>query len=124
MSEIRQYALTVRKTRNPITQTHYLDYLDYLSKYGTVGNVNFEETKGLHCHFILETKERLDYKCLKPAKFGWNVMAVPVYNKAGWVKYCRKDHQYTKHLQMKVPNTYISDPASPTMRPLKCLFTN
>lgn len=103
-----QYAITAKKTRKPISQTHYLDYLDYITDLGKVGNVNFETTKGLHTHFILKCEEKLDYRKLKPTQYGWNVKAVPIYNRKGWIKYCRKDNLKNTHLQELVPTKYIN----------------
>lgn len=88
-----QYAVTTRKTNKPITETHYHDYLAKIGDLGKVGNVNFETKRGLHCHFLLNTTSNyLDYKKLRPTKKGWNVKVVPIYNKRGWVSYCRKEY--------------------------------
>lgn len=93
MSQTR-YAVTVKKTRAPVSIEHYLDYLDYCQDLGTPSNVYVEDTRGLHIHFVLEaTKGRIDFKKLKPEKYGWNVKAVPVYYDQGWKKYCRKDFE-------------------------------
>lgn len=89
-----EFALTVKKTRKPVTEQHYYDYLNYLSDYVTdIGNVRFEKTRGLHIHCIIKTDKYFDFKLLKPEKFGWNAMAVPIYNRAGWIRYARKDEK-------------------------------
>lgn len=86
-----EYAITIRKTRRPVTKQHYYDYLDKIADLGSIGNVNFETKKGLHTHFILKTALRLNYNDLRPTKRGWNAKAVPVYNRKGWISYSRKD---------------------------------
>ncbi len=116
-----QYAITAKKTRKPITQQHYLDYLDYLTDLGKVGNVNFEDTRGLHTHFILQTTSKLDFNKLKPTKYGWNVKAIPIYNRKGWIKYCRKDNLKMQAVNAVIKDTYEDDdteidlPQSPTI---------
>lgn len=92
------YACTARKTNKPITRTHYLDYLNAISDKGKVGNVNFEMTRGMHCHYIIETEQKISHNDLRPTKRGWNVKAIPMYNRKGWIKYCRKDHEANKEL--------------------------
>lgn len=105
----KQFAMTAKKTRQPITAEHYLDYLDYCTDLGKVGNVNFETTRGLHIHFILEVKDKLDFKKLKPTKYGWNVKAVPIYNPKGWNKYSRKDHRQNKTYNNLVKKYQLQD---------------
>lgn len=95
---LREYAITVKKTRNPIEITDYINYLDYLKDMYMVYNVNIETTRGYHLHFIISTSN-LDYKSLYPAKYGWNVKAVPIFFKDGWVKYCEKDLRQNLHLR-------------------------
>lgn len=101
-----EYAITAKKTRNPVLKEHYLDYLDYLTDKGTVADVYFETTRGLHCHFKLRCISKLDYNILKPTKYGWNVKAVPIYNKSGWLKYCRKDFIKNQELNNHI---FLSD---------------
>lgn len=112
--ETRHYAVTVRKTRNPVTQEHYLDYLDKISDYGEVANVRFEATRGLHCHFTLELQGKLEYSLLTPTKHGWNVKAVPVFNLAGWIRYSRKDELLNREFNgPDVIGKYRNDPIRP-----------
>lgn len=85
------YAVTAKKTRSPISEQHYIDFLNYITDLGEVGNVNYETTRGLHVHFVLKTKTRLDYNKLKPTRYGWSVRAVPVYDINRWIQYCEKD---------------------------------
>ncbi len=85
------YAITMKKTRKPVTKQHYFDYLDKIKDLGDIGNVNFETTRGLHVHFILKTKTRLNYQKLRPTRRGWNAKAVPIYDERGWIQYVRKD---------------------------------
>lgn len=96
-----KYAITVVKTTLPKTKDHYYDYLDSIDSMGFLGNVYFEETKGLHIHFLMKTGIRLDYKQLYPKKKGWSIKAVPVYDEAGWEAYCRKD------TDDPLPNEYV-----------------
>lgn len=107
-----EYAITAKKTRRPCTRTHYLDYLDYLSDHGKIGNVNFEITRGLHIHFIIKCDKRLDYNLLKPTKKGWNTKAVPVYARKGWIKYSRKDNEKAPNKIFNKDVPYPSDDAS------------
>jgi hypothetical protein len=108
-----EYAITTRKTRQPITKQHYEDYLSHLGDIdrhnyydkasmkvirkgglGDVGNVNYEETKGLHVHYILKTDHPITSDNLyyySPSKHGWNHKAVPIFNRSGWISYCEKD---------------------------------
>lgn len=92
------YAITSKKTRQPVSQQHYLDYLDSLSDLGTVYNLVFETTRGLHCHYVLKTNDDLDYRKLYKTKYGWNHKSVKLYNPKGWTKYCRKDYHENKEL--------------------------
>lgn len=92
------YAITARKTNKPISKVHYLDYLNKLTDIGAVGNVNFETTRGLHCHFIIKTISKTSFDKFRPTKRGWNVKAVPIYDRKGWIRYCRKDHEENKEL--------------------------
>ena len=87
------YAITARKTVKPITKEHYHDYLSKIGDLGSIGNVNFEAKKGLHCHFVLEVKGKINYKELRPTKRGWNVKAVPIYSYREWSCYSRKDRE-------------------------------
>lgn len=111
------YAITAKKTRQPITVEHYKDYLDYLGDLGEVANVKFEQTRGLHIHFVLRTKERLDYRLLLPTKYGWNVKSVPIYNLRGWDLYCRKDVQFNE------PNNKYIEKFFPSKPVVKKLFS-
>lgn len=100
------YAITMRKTRKPITKQHYLDYLNYCTDLGDVGNVNFEQTKGMHIHFMLKTKKTINYNKLRPTKRGWNCKVVPIFNKRGWIKYCKKDNANNEELNKEVHKQY------------------
>lgn len=97
-SKTYEYAVTARKTRKPVLKEHYEDYLGYIGDIGEIGNVNFETTRGIHCHFILRTKKKLNYKQLRPTKYGWNVKAVPIYDREGWISYSEKDINSVKPL--------------------------
>lgn len=98
-----RYAITSRKTRQPITKQHYLDYLDSLKDNGRICNVVFETERGLHVHYVLETKTPLKTNELYKTRFGWNHKSVPIYNEKGWKKYCRKDFQDNIELNTDIP---------------------
>lgn len=100
-SKTFEYAITARKTRKPVLKEHYEDYLSYIGDIGEVGNVNFETTRGMHCHFILKTDKKVNYRSLRPTKYGWNVKAVPIYNREGWISYSEKDLHSVKPLSDK-----------------------
>lgn len=86
------YALTLKKTRKPILLTDYEDYLTWLQDRGyKVTEVNYEDTKGLHVHFILSAPAELIYGQLKRDPYGWSIRFVPIYNRTGWMKYITKD---------------------------------
>lgn len=107
-----EYAITTRKTRQPITRQHYEDYLNHLGDrdrmnyydkasekvirkggLGDVGNVNYEEERGLHVHYLLRTDRPITSDNLytySPSKYGWNHKAVPIFNRDGWIAYCEK----------------------------------
>jgi len=53
-------------------------------------NVNYEDTKGLHVHCIIESDAFVDLKAIIPPH-GWNYKVVPLYNRVGWIKYSEKD---------------------------------
>lgn len=91
-----EYAITARKTNKPILREHYYDYLDKLTDLGEIGNVNFETTKGIHLHFLIKTKNKVPFSDFRPSKRGWNVKAIPIYNKRNWIAYTRKD-RYQGH---------------------------
>ena len=97
------FAVTSRKTNKPISKIHYLDYLNACTDKGKIANVNFETTRGLHCHFIIKSDNDLKHNDLRPTKRGWNVKVVPIYNMNGWIKYCRKDHEENKDLNENNP---------------------
>lgn len=88
---MKDLAVTVKKTRKPIEIQHYIDYLKFLKPQFNIQNVNIEDTRGYHLHFIIKSDTDINYKDLYPSKYGWNVKAIPIYNREGWVKYCEKD---------------------------------
>ena len=87
---MKVYAITARKTNKPITQAHYEDYLNAISDKGSVGNVRYEEKRGLHCHYTIKSDNIINYNTMRPTKRGWNVKVVPVYNMEGWISYINK----------------------------------
>lgn len=104
----KQFAITAKKTRKPISDKHYLDFLDRTKDLGEIGNVNLETTKGLHVHFVLKCNS-LRYRDVYPSKVGWSIKIVPIFNKDGWVKYVRKDHLINKDLNKCVQKYNESD---------------
>lgn len=125
---MNRFAITSKKTRNPISQEHYLDYLDSLSELGTVMNVAFETTRGLHVHFVLETVHDLSKKDSKlyRTKYGWNHLAVPVYYQTGWTNYSRKDFKKNKELNEQskryADDDFSDDMSTPFKMPTRKLF--
>lgn len=107
-----EYAITARKTVKPITKNHYFDYLDKIGDLGEIGNVNFETTKGLHCHFILKTKTKISNDSIRPTKRGWNCRKVPIRNHNLWKAYCRKDRELGEN----------DPPEEEFKMPTKCMF--
>jgi len=121
MSNCYYYAVTSKKTRAPIMQEHYLDYLDSLADDYSIMNVNFETTRGLHCHYMLVSEKPLDYKTLYKTKFGWSHRAVPIFNRSGWEQYIRKDFDPTTTVKTHFREEYI-DPDLLDPRTLPKLF--
>ena len=89
---MKQYAVTARKTNKPITEQHYQDYLRSISGKGEIGNVNYENKRGLHVHFVIESDSIINFNTLRPTKRGWMVKVVPIYNMKGWISYINKPH--------------------------------
>lgn len=94
---MKDYAVTVKKTRKPIEIKNYIDYLKFISPQFNVQNVNIEDTRGYHLHFIIKSDSVIDFKGLYPAKYGWNIKCIPIYNRNGWIKYCEKDFMKNLH---------------------------
>lgn len=88
---MKDLAVTVKKTRKPIEIQNYIDYLKYIKPQFNIQNVNIETTRGYHLHFIIKSDTDINFKDLYPSKYGWNIKAVPIYNREGWIKYCEKD---------------------------------
>lgn len=105
-----EYAITVKKTRKPVSHQHYCDYLDKMKEKGQIGNVYFELTRGLHLHYTLRSDKPIDCKKpYKPSKHGWNIWSVPIYNSQGWNTYCRKDHDDQVKELKELHSNYDSD---------------
>jgi len=104
-----EYAVTLKKTRSPILDSDYFNYLDYLNEMFSLSNVNFESTKGLHCHFILESAQALNYQDLYIHKYGWSIKAIPIYNRERWIKYCKKDLKDNKQINKKYKKHIASE---------------
>lgn len=88
------YALTIKKTRGVPTEKDYEEYFSWLIAQGyQIWEVNYETTRGLHVHCILECAERIPHfkKALYRDNFGWNLHAVPIFHRRGWVRYSEKD---------------------------------
>lgn len=112
--DIFTYAVTVRKTRGVVTRSHYEGYLSWLSQRGIIGNVNYESTRGLHVHFLIDAWQRLDKRDFLYEPRGWSIRHVPIWDRKGWVKYCEKDK----------PKFIDDDPPSPSPVPTHNLFKN
>lgn len=87
------YAITVKKTRGKPEVADYESYLSWLGERVVVYDVNYEFTRGLHIHFIIDTRHKLQRKdaSLYRDRYGWNILAVPIYNIEGWERYIHKD---------------------------------
>jgi len=103
---MKYFAITLKKTRNPIRAVDYFDYLDVLKGMYDVNNVNFEDTKGLHCHFIIKSRQGINFKDLYLQKYGWSLRVVPIYDLDGWKKYIRKDSE--KKVAKTMKSKYIA----------------
>lgn len=94
------YACTFRKVRKPFTLSLLEEELAKVK--GKVLDPHYEDTKGLHVHFILESEdpERPIYR-----KRGWYFYAVPIWYTNGWIRYMSKDDSddvYTRHQQIEL----------------------
>jgi len=100
------YALTIKKTRQPIFLTDYMPSVSLLKKH--IGKINdqyceihFENTKGLHYHAYISTKRKCStqslYKVLKMG-WGWRFECEECRNKDAWLQYIRKDHKKEEDL--------------------------
>lgn len=107
---MKVYALTVKKTRKPITLALYEDYLTWLSKKVHVGNVNYEDTRGLHIHLVIQSEEEFPYNELKMEKYGWSYKMVPIYNHDGWIHYIEKDTKKDIKLEHMLQELHENDP--------------
>jgi len=85
------YAVTVKKTRGPIVMGHYVDYLAWLAQRGLILNLNFEDTRGLHCHFMFDSKTYMTAQDWKYEKYGWSIRATKLWDETVWNRYCMKD---------------------------------
>jgi len=106
-------ALTLRKTRKPITLSDYVTYIKWLNDNDyIVGNVHYEDTKGLHLHGVISHKRGIPIlqKNLKRDKYGWNVYLVPLYKPEGWANYCKKDEGQDIETQYKQKEIYDNAP--------------
>jgi len=99
-------ALTLRKTRKPVTLPYYKEQLKLIGQHVDIYNVNYEDTKGLHVHCIIESDEFVDLKAIIPPH-GWNYKVVPLYNRVGWIKYSEKDKD--KHVLQNHFNEQINE---------------
>lgn len=94
---MKLYALTVKKTRKPITLDLYEDYLTWLATKAEVSNINYEDTRGLHVHCLITAPDDFQYNDLKILPFGWSFKMVPIYDLMGWLSYSEKDRN--KHVR-------------------------
>lgn len=89
------YAVTLRCTKKHFLLSDYEVRLkaDFAPR-GHIASLHYEDTKGLHCHFILNCDTYIDYKDFY--KRGWNALFKEIYYKNGWIRYTIKD----KHLNV------------------------
>lgn len=107
---MKTYALTIKKTRKPITLDLYEDYLSWLSGKCEVANINYEDTRGLHVHCVIRTSDEFQFSDLKIVPHGWSFKMVPIYNLAGWIKYSEKDADKRVESQLELQELYENDP--------------
>lgn len=99
------YALTLRKTRQPIEYLHYEMYVEKLLKKlkNTIEVIeaHYETTQGLHYHAMVASLYKLRPKDLRLEKYGWSFQCNEVTHYDGWMNYIRKDITKQKeHLRM------------------------
>ncbi len=96
----QKYAVTLKQTRRVPTVCSYESYLTFLRSQGYVcTNVNYEETRGLHIHFIVQSE---GYPDLKMENHGWHIKCAEVWDLDGWISYSEKDKKESiraKHIQ-------------------------
>lgn len=88
----RQYALTMRRTKNPskVTQTDYINHLTKLRSQGMdIKQYEFEESSGLHLHGVVLLPEGFNLKRLRYR--GWHLLLKEIYDPEGWKAYIEKD---------------------------------
>jgi len=88
------YALTLRKTRLPITTTLYEDYISRLVKKLRTFDVieyHYELEEGLHYHALVASLYKLKKQSIKLEMYGWSWQLVDITHFDGWMTYIRKD---------------------------------
>lgn len=84
------YAVTLRCTKKHVLLSDYEVRLkaDFAPR-GRIDSLHYEDTKGLHCHFIFNCDTYIDYKDFR--KRGWNAQFKEIFYEKGWIRYTVKD---------------------------------
>jgi len=101
---MNSYALTIKKTRGTPCISDYEQYLSFLMGKGfEIYNVNYELTRGLHCPLLIKTNWKLAPKdpSLYRDRYGYNILAVPIFFKKGWIRYAEKDKYKLEVISIK-----------------------
>jgi len=91
---IYYYALTLRKTRAPVSQIDYEKYITCLKKkFATLVVIegHYEMTRGLHYHAMISSKYKIRPSSIRLEKNGWSWQLNDVTHYDGWMTYIRKD---------------------------------
>lgn len=97
---VRQYALTLKRTKHKKSPFEEGDYLIHLSKLMTRGlrmrSYYFENTAGLHLHGIVELPDGYNFKLLRVR--GWHCYLREIYDEQGWMDYIQKEQNVREPL--------------------------
>jgi len=84
------YAMTLRKTKLPVSQDDYEKRIAQIEATGiTVEEKMYENTSGLHVHGLALVPNSYNFKKLR--RRGWNIHMDEIYNYIGWFAYMMKD---------------------------------
>lgn len=102
------YAVTLRKTRKPIWLS---DYEERLKDFPGTSNLNYEEDRGLHVHFVITVEDPLEYSAL--VRRGWNVQFKKIYDYDGWQEYSEKKKSNDIYRKYQLEELAFFDPDCP-----------